>query len=120
MLLVNVPVVIGWIRLTRAGGEHAARVPALYLVLTLAIGSMVILPLFLWRIHRRRWLIISLLVILNLFWANRWIIGYTAIEVGDPAYKVFRREILSNAVLSSLVVLAVYALISFALGRIRR
>lgn len=111
LLLLNLPLLFLWWRYSGPDMPRAWSVPALFLLLTLAIVGMVILPLCLGRLPRKRWLLVLVLSAINLYWSLRWIEAFAQSAPGQAPYIAARQAILWVMAASTLAVLLLYALV---------
>jgi len=110
LLLFNLPWIASWFTLSRPSIDRGLSVPALYLVLVLSVVGLMILPLVLVTSLRRRWLLIIILGLVNVFWGLRWIYAFAVTDPYDASYAATRLDILCMMVISSVVVLLVYGI----------
>lgn len=115
--LLNLPWLVLWWYYSGPDSPRAWSVPALFLLLTLAVVGMVILPLCLGRLPRKRWLLVALLGVTNIYWALRWIEAFALARPGDPDYPTARLAFPALMVISTLVVILGYRLVDHLLAR---
>lgn len=117
LTLLNVPWPLLWWFYSGPDLPRAWSVPALFLLLTLSFVGLVILPLCLGRLPRKRWLLVALLGVTNVFWALRWIEAFALTRPGDPDYPSARLAFPALMALSTLVVILGYRLVDHLLAR---
>lgn len=115
----NFTIVCLWLFLTRSGGIQHGRVASLYLILMVALLALIVLPLLLWGPHKPRWLLLSCLAVVNLYWGISWIGAYVNNGVGETAYLEQRKLIMTAMLLSSAVVALLYWALSLLLTRMK-
>jgi hypothetical protein len=120
-LAVNVPWLLVWRQAEREPLRLFVHVPALFMLLALGVSGAVALPcVLLPGLTARRWLLIILLALANLFWPLRWIDLHAGGGSGYPGAGAGLPVFLGLMLLSSTAAVAVYAAAGAALGFVRR
>lgn len=119
LVLFNLPWLGLWWYFSAPDRQRGLGVLALYMILVICTLSMVLLPLLLGGVARKRWLLILILGLTNLFWALKWIEIFSSTAPMDSAYAAARHAIARLMLLSSLVVVILYQLADRLLSRAR-
>ena len=113
----NTPWILLWFYFARGAMDRALGVPALLLLLVLCTIGMIVLPIVLGGVPGRRWLLLIMLGIVNVFWGLQWIGVYARYGPGDAAYGRVPLAMLAAMLVSSTVVVLVYTLLGRLLQR---
>ncbi|NQT91170.1 MAG: hypothetical protein HQ559_00300 [Lentisphaerae bacterium] len=120
VLAANAPWVLVWARSTHGAHEKFDPITALLILLLLGITVSVAVPCLLLKdLLPRRWILITLLVFVNVFWPLRWVqlrLARGELPGTDPTQRMF----LSEMIVSSAVATALYMAAGAALGFLRR
>ena len=120
VLLFNLPWVLLWWYFTQpAGLVRGWTGPALFIVLLLGTLGLVGTPCLLVRgLVRKRWLLITMLLFVNLFWALQWIQSYIVAVPGDATYPSARMMYASMMIIYSAVVCGLYWIVGRLMGAV--
>lgn len=108
LVLLNLPWAGLWWYFTGPEQDRGLGVVALYMILAISAVGMVILPIFVGGTQGKRWLLLLVLGIINLFWCLRWISVFADTSPADANYAGMRYTILQLMALSSAVVTGLY------------
>ncbi len=100
-----------WWRYSAPDTPREWAVPALFLLLLLALASMLAMPFVLVAGRRLRWLLIMGLSAGLLYWGLRWIEAFALAPPGDADYAAARRAIPAIMALTALGTGLLYALL---------
>ena len=108
-----------WWLFTAPGRDRTISVPALFMLLILGTVSMIILPLIIDGIGRKRWLLIVILGLVNIFWCLRWIDLFAQATPLDHDYPNTRYAVAAMMFVTSLAVIVAYGLVATGLRFLR-
>ncbi len=115
----SIPLMCLWWNLTVPGEHDSGRVPVLFLLLLLGVAVMVGVPALVIRdLLRRRWILIAMLALVNVFWCLEWITAYSITWAGDVRYNTVRWSYIYLMVVSSALTVCVYWVCGKLLDRI--
>ncbi|MDA0578539.1 MAG: hypothetical protein O3B24_10630, partial [Verrucomicrobia bacterium] len=89
---------------------RGSSVTALFMILAICTIGMLSLPVVLGEFARRRWLLILILSLVNLYWCLRWIDIFARTLPMDAVYAQARHAIVRLMAVSSLAVIVLYQL----------
>ncbi|MFC1452111.1 hypothetical protein ACFLSJ_02050 [Verrucomicrobiota bacterium] len=122
VLLLNLPWIVLWWYFTLPSGlAKEGTATALFVVLVLGTTGMVVTPCLLIKgLIRKRWLLITMLVFVNLFWCLQWIDTFARSTPHDVRYRAARPIYLAMMAVYSGVVCLLYWLAGRLLGALKR